>query len=397
MTDVTPRAIIIVLDSVGIGAMPDAAQYGDEGSDTLGNIAETVGGLCLPNFALLGLGNIRPLAGMTPSPAPMGFHGKMGEASRGKDTTMGHWEIAGVVSERPFPTYPGGFPREVLDRFSEATGKKAIGNYPASGTEIISQLGEEHMKTGALIVYTSADSVFQIAAHEQIVPIPDLYRCCEIARGILTGEHAVARVIARPFIGGPGSFTRTDRRHDYSLPPPSDTMLDLVSRAGMSVVGIGKIHDIFAGKGVTDSIRSHNNLDGISALLDEIRRPRPGILFINLVDFDMLYGHRRDVVSYYRALQEVDDALPGILSSLADGDLLFITADHGCDPTFTGTDHTREYVPLLVYGKGSKGGGTLGTRGTFADVAKTICEYLGMKEGFPGKSFLKSVMQDHAG
>jgi phosphopentomutase len=392
MNEVPRRVLILVLDSVGIGELPDAGLYGDEGSDTLGHLAEAVGGFNLPNLEALGLGNIKPLAGMRPQGSPLAFYGKMGEASKGKDTTTGHWEMAGSISERAFPTYPSGFPQEIIGAFGQATGRPIIGNYPASGTEIIKDLGEEHMRTGALIVYTSADSVFQIAAHEEIVPVEELYRYCEIARSMLHGEHGVGRVIARPFIGSPGSFKRTDRRHDFSLPPPIDTVLDAAAKGGLSVRGIGKIKDIFAGKGITDSRHSHNNRDGIGIFIEEIGKSwGSGILFINLVDFDMLFGHRNDTAGYYAALQEVDSFLPAILEAMKAGDLLIITADHGCDPTTASTDHSREYVPLLVYGKWMGKGESLGTRETFSDIANTAAEYLGLEARFPGESFLGAL------
>ncbi len=386
------RAVIIVLDSAGIGEMPDAAAYGDRGANTLGNISAAIEGFSLPNWARMGLGNIAPLNGVPPSPVPSGAFGKAAELSRGKDTTVGHWEIAGVVSEQPFPVYPEGFPRDLVKAFEKKIGRKTLGNYAASGTKIINDLGEEHLKTGSPIIYTSADSVFQIAAHEEIVPPEELYAFCRQARELLQGEHGVARVIARPFIGKPGSFERTPRRHDFSLAPPSDTVLDLIVRRGLKTYGVGKIHDIFAGKGVSETISIEDNLDGVDRTREALGLDGYSLIFTNLVDFDMKYGHRRDVEAYGRALEEFDGRVPEILAALRPEDILFITADHGCDPSYAAhTDHTREYIPLLVGGPPVKPGVDLGTRESFADIAQTISEYLGLAELGYGESFLPLI------
>ena len=382
------RAIIIVMDSVGVGEMPDAAEYNDQGSDTLGNIARIRGRLYLPNLGSLGLGNIHKIKGVPPVDLPQGLYGKMAEASKGKDTTTGHWEIAGVISKTAFPTYPDGFPPEVMDAFENAIGVKTLGNYPASGTEIIEKLGEEHMKTGYPIVYTSADSVFQIAAHEEIIPLERLYEICKIARKQLDGKHRVGRVIARPFLGKPGSFYRTRNRHDYAVSPPEDTLLNYLAREQFDVIGVGKIKDIFNGSGITDSYYMKDNLDGLKVTAELILKKNRGLIFLNLVDFDMIYGHRNDVEGYAAALEEMDAYLPKILNSLRHDDVLFITADHGCDPTTTSTDHSREYVPLLVYSPSLKRGANLGTRKTFADIAKTIGDLLGLPDKIKnGESF----------
>jgi len=383
------RIILVVLDSVGIGAMPDAADYGDEGRDTLGHIAE-LRGLNLPNMVALGLANIRPLAGVTPAAKPHGVYGKAALLSPGKDTTAGHWEMAGIILERAFPTYPNGFPRDLMKEFERAVGRKTLGNVPASGTEIIEKLGEEHLKTGRPIVYTSADSVFQVAAHEEIIPIEELYRICEVARRMLKGEHRVGRVIARPFIGRPGSFQRTERRHDYAVEPPSPMLLDLLCEAGLAVIGVGKIPDIFLNRGITRSFPGKNNrqaLESTEAVMGESFR---GLVFTNLVDFDMLYGHRLDVEGYGRALEEADAFLPRILATLGRDDLLILTADHGCDPKGPSTDHSREYVPILATGTKARPGVNLGTRATLADIGATIAENFGLR--LPkGESFLETL------
>ncbi len=386
------RAIIIVLDSAGIGEMPDAADYGDRGANTLGNIAAAVKGFRLPNLARMGLGNIAPLEGIPPSPAPSGAYGKAAELSRGKDTTVGHWEIAGVASVRPFPVYPGGFPKTLVKAFEKAIGRKTIGNIAASGTEIIEKLGEEHLKTGFPIIYTSADSVFQIAAHEEVIDPEELYVFCRQARELLQGEHGVARVIARPFSGKPGSFERTSRRHDFSLAPPSDTVLDLVVRRGLKTFGVGKIHDIFSGKGVSETVSIENNMDGVDRTIEAMGLDGFSLIFSNLVDFDMKYGHRRDPAAYARALEEFDGRVPDILKARKPEDIIFFTADHGCDPTFTRhTDHTREYIPLLVNGDPVTPGVDLGTRESFADIGQTVSEYLGLAELEYGESFLDRI------
>ncbi len=381
------RVTIIVLDSVGIGEMPDADKYGDKGSDTLGNISKVRGGLNMPVMANLGLGNIHEIIGVPPAENPNGLYGKMAETSNGKDTTTGHWEIAGIITEMPFPTYPDGFPDEVIKPYEELIGTKTLGNYPASGTVIIEELGEEHMKTGYPIVYTSADSVFQIAAHEDIIPIPRLYEICEIARKLLTGKHMVGRVIARPFTGKPGSFSRTSRRHDYSVSPPEKTLLNYMQDAGFDVIGVGKIKDIFNGSGVTESHKMNGNMSGLEITRDLLKKESKGLIFTNLVDFDMIYGHRNNVEGYAKALEETDQFLPQILDAMKMDDLLIITADHGCDPTTPSTDHSREYIPLLVYSPSIKGGVNLGVRKSFSDIAKTIDEIFKLGKIKHGDSF----------
>lgn len=385
------RIIVIVLDSVGIGELPDADKYGDTGSNTLGHIALAVKGFKLPNMQKLGLGNIDGTLGLEAVSDPVGCYGKMAERSAGKDTTTGHWELAGVTLHKPFPTYPEGFPESVIKPFEEAIGRKTLGNYPASGTEIIKQLGHQHMMTGYPIVYTSADSVFQIAAHEDIIPIEKLYSMCEKAREILTGEHAVGRVIARPFIGTEGNFTRTDKRHDFSLKPISKTVLEYITESGLVVKAVGKINDIYAGQGITDSVHIHNNMDGVDKTLDYMIQDFRGLLFTNLVEFDMNFGHRNDVAGYAKALQEFDLRLPQIISKMRDDDMLVITADHGCDPTTESTDHSREYVPLLVYGKSLRHGIKLGIRNTFSDLAQTIADIFGLKADFKAESFYNMI------
>lgn len=381
------RIIVIVLDSVGMGELPDAEKYGDQGSNTLGHIALAVKDFALPNMQKLGLGNIEGAVGFKAASEPMGCYGKMTERSAGKDTTTGHWELAGVTLKKPFPTYPNGFPDSVIKPFEEAIGRKTLGNYPASGTEIIKQLGHQHMMTGYPIVYTSADSVLQIAAHEDIIPINELYSMCEKARTILTGEHAVGRVIARPFIGTEGNFTRTDRRHDFSLKPVSKTILEYIKEADYKVKAVGKINDIYAGQGITDSVHIHNNMDGIDKTINYMKQDFKGLLFTNLVEFDMNFGHRNDVTGYAKALQDFDARLPQILSQMREDDMLVITADHGCDPTTESTDHSREYVPLLIYGKSLKNGINLGIRKTFSDLAQTIADVFGLQADFDAESF----------
>lgn len=388
------KAIIVVLDGTGIGALPDAGRYGDEGSNTLGNLSEAVGGLRVPHLQQLGLGNIGPIKGVPPATKPVAAWGKMAERSPGKDTTTGHWEIAGVILDRPFPVYPNGFPPEIITAFEERIGRRVLGNKPASGTAIIEELGAEHMRTGYPIVYTSADSVFQIAAHEEIIPVTELYRMCEIARSILTGEHAVARVIARPFVGQPGNFRRTERRHDFSLPPPRPTLLEVLTARGYTIVAIGKVSDIFAGRGITRSIPVKNNTENIRRTIEAVRGMVPGIVFTNLVDFDTLYGHRNDPVGFARALEEFDAALPELMAAVAPDGALFITADHGCDPTTPSTDHSREYVPLLVWGPRLRGGVALGVRATFADVAATIAAFFGFTWDV-GESFAQRLVSLH--
>ncbi len=369
-----PRVCLIVLDGVGVGPAPDAAEYGDEGANTLGHIWEKTRGIKIPNLISLGAGVFLP--GFSAHPPINGAYGAMVERSAGKDTTTGHWEIAGLVTSTPFPTFPGGFPSELIREFEKRAGRCCIGNKPASGTEIIRELGPEHQASGMPIVYTSADSVFQIAAHEDVIPVEHLYEICEIARSILKGPWAVGRVIARPFVGGPGNYVRTDRRRDFSLPPQGKTILDTISESGQEVVGIGKIEDIFAGRGLTRSIHTHDNVDGVRVLLEELGRDFPGLIFINLVDFDMKYGHRRDVPGFAKALEDFDRSLPDILDRLGPDDTLIITADHGNDPTHHGTDHTREIVPVFAAGNGFHAGCRLGMRSSFADIAATVARIL---------------------
>lgn len=386
------RIIIIVLDSVGIGELPDAADYGDEGSHTLGNLARAVGGLSLPHFQSLGLGNIAELEGIPPSSAPLASFGKMAERSAGKDTTTGHWELMGLVLEEPFPTYPNGFPEDVLAEFTRRVGREILGNIPASGTQIIEDFGAEHLATGKPIVYTSADSVFQIAAHEEVIPIEQLYWMCEQAREMLHGKHGVGRVIARPFIGQPGHFTRTPRRKDFSRIPHLPTMLDIAKARGLPVTFVGKIDNIFANQGLTGGAHTTNDMAGVDATLEYMRSQANGIIFTNLCDFDMLYGHRNNVEGYAQALRDVDARLPEVLAAARPDDMLIITADHGCDPTTPSTDHSREYVPLLVYGASLKPGVNLGIRGTFADVAATIAELFSLEPPKWGTSFASLLL-----
>ncbi len=383
------RAIVIVLDGVGIGELPDAGNYGDTGSNTLGNLAHAVGGLKLPHLEELGLGNIAPLEGVKPRNDATGNFGKMGEKSPGKDSTTGHWEMAGCILDFDFPTYPNGFPPEVLKQFEEQTGRGILGNKPASGTEIIKELGMEHMRSGKLIVYTSADSVFQIAAHEEIIAPDELYRICRIARDILTGKHAVSRVIARPFIGdNPDNFMRTRGRRDFSLKPPCRLIQNFVQENGFKTVGIGKIDDLYAGVGLDIKLHTKSNEDGMNALADTLRNQDDGLIMVNLVDFDMLWGHRNNPEGFYRELQNFDKRLPEFLALLKPGDLLFITADHGNDPTTPSTDHSREFVPLIAYGPNLKRGINLGIRQTFADLGKTIADALQLeKNELKGTSF----------
>jgi phosphopentomutase len=385
------RIVLIVLDSCGVGELPDAKLYGDEGSNTLVNTANAVGGLKLPHMQKLGLGNIAPLLGVKPNPSAQASFGKMAEVSPGKDSTTGHWEMMGLILQKPFPVYPHGFPKEIIEQFEKSVGRKSLGNKPASGTEIIQELGEEHVSTGKPIVYTSADSVFQIAAHEEVIPVDELYRICEIARKIMTGERGVARVIARPFLGKPGSFKRTERRKDFSLPPPSKTVLDLLHENNIPVIGIGKIEDLFVGRGISTSIHTGNNSDGMDKLEVSVKRFKPGLIFINLVDFDMLWGHRNDAPGFAAGLEDFDRRLPEILDLLTDEDILIITADHGCDPTTASTDHSREYVPLLVYGKSLKSNVNLGIRDGFSDVGATVAEIFQIEGTGKGKSFLKDI------
>lgn len=386
------RVFLIVLDSCGIGHMPDAAGFGDEGADTLRSISKSEK-FHLNSLLRLGLCNIDGIDYLGHTDAPLAAVGRLVELSRGKDTTVGHWEIAGIVSEKPLPTYPGGFPDEVLDAFIEKTGRGVLCNLPYSGTEVIRDYGDEHVKTGKLIVYTSADSVFQIAAHEDVIPIEELYRYCRIAREILTGEHGVGRVIARPFVGTSGNYRRTANRHDFSLAPPKATMLDCIADAGLDSIAVGKIYDIFAGQGVTEHIFTSSNTDGMAKTLMYADRDFEGLCFTNLVDFDMLYGHRNDVDGYVNSLSEFDRWLDAFIPKLRDDDILMITADHGCDPGYTcSTDHSREYVPLIVYGKHIRPL-NLGTLSGFSHIGKTVLDYFDIQNEIEGKSFLEAVYE----
>ena len=385
------RIVWVVLDSVGIGALPDADQYGDAGRNTLGHIAQSRP-LAIPNLVRLGLANIAPLAHLSADHAPGGCFGKGATRSPGKDTTTGHWEMAGIWLERAFPVYPRGFPPEVMQPFERAIGRKALGNKPASGTEILKELGAEHMRTGYPIVYTSGDSVFQIAAHEEVIPVAELYRFCEIARTILDGPHRVGRVIARPFTGTPGNFQRTEGRHDYAVEPPRPMLLDVLAEREVCVLGIGKIHDIYRGRGVENYVTTKNNLDGMEKLRAALGRQQNGLIFANLVDFDMLYGHRKDVEGFARSLEEFDSLLDPLLASLRETDLLLITADHGCDPdpAWPTTDHSREYVPILAYSPAKQHGRDLGVRATLADMGQTVAQNFG-GEIPHGISFLTEI------
>lgn len=391
------RVFLIVLDSVGIGEMPDAADFGDEGSHTV-YAASTDDHFYMPNMKQLGFFQINGNCvhskhswAFTPV-EPTGAFMRMKESSKGKDTTIGHWEIAGVISPEPMPTFPKGFPNDLIQNLEKETNRKILCNLPFSGTEVIEKYGEEHMKTGALIVYTSADSVLQIAAHEEIIPVDELYRYCEIARTLCKGPYAVGRIIARPFLGTPGSFTRTSRRHDFSLVPPRPTMLDSIKAAGLDVIAVGKINDIFAGQGVTEMTRTQDNEDGIHQTLSIMDRDFHGLCFVNLVDFDMKYGHRNDIPGYSAALSYFDKKLPELLDKLQNEDILMITADHGCDPSTPSTDHSREYTPLVIAGKSIKPGTNLGTRSTFSDIGATICDYLKTPGQLDGSSFLTDIL-----
>ncbi len=383
------RLFLIVLDSVGIGEAPDAALFGDEGSNTVRAAVEA--GADLPNLKKLGLFNIDGMDWTTGEQAPAGAFGRMQEASMGKDTTIGHWEIAGVVSPKPLPTFPDGFPPEIIEKFEQLTGRKVICNKPYSGTQLLLDYGREHVETGALMVYTSADSVFQVAAHEEVVPVEELYRYCEMARELLIGDYAVGRVIARPFIGEYPNYTRTSRRHDFSLKPPRPTMLDAIRDAGLDSIAVGKISDIFAGSGVTEIIRTANNAEGIARTLELLRRDFHGICFVNLVDFDMVYGHRNNASGYAEALMEFDRALPEICAGLKKEDLLMITADHGCDPSTPSTDHSREYTPLVAWSPSVFPGTNLGTHNTFADIGATVVDFFGLENHTDGSSFLPEI------
>jgi phosphopentomutase len=383
---------VIVLDAVGAGELPDADEYGDEGSDTLGNVARVVGGLDLPNMEALGLGNVEPLEGCPPQPGAPAIAGRLIERSRGKDTTTGHWELMGVVTATPFPTYPHGFPHDVIDPFMHQTGRGVLGNRPASGTEIIQELGEEHQRSGKWIVYTSADSVFQIAAHEETIPLQELYSASLSARELLTGKHAVGRVIARPFLGEPGNYYRTTNRHDYSLQPRRPNYLTLIREAGLPVHGVGKINDIFAGCDIDESHPTKSNVEGITITERLLRELEDGLVFVNLVETDQLWGHRNDPVNFHRCLQDFDRRLPDILDALRDGDLLILTSDHGCDPTTPSTDHSREHALLLAYAAGKNAAGRIHEDGEFGDVGATVSAWLGARhpgKGAPGRPIVE--------
>jgi phosphopentomutase len=386
------RVCLLVLDACGVGELPDAAAYGDVGSNTFAHCAEAYGGLNMPNMAAYGLGNIIPIKGITATENPKAYFGKLAERSSGKDSTIGHWELAGLISPIAFPVYPHGFPKSVINEFVRITGREVIGNVAASGTEIIDRLGETHLKSGSLIVYTSADSVFQIASHIDLVPIPELYHYSQLARAMLQGEHGVSRVIARPFAGEPGNFWRTPDRKDFSLPPAGPTVLDMLSESGHDVITVGKVDDLFAGRGVTKSMHTKSNGEGIEQIIEFLKSGFRGLLFANLVDFDMVWGHRNDVKGFAGGLEYFDTKFPEIIAAMRDDDLLIITADHGCDPTTPSTDHSREYVLLLAYSPGfTKAGRNLGTRQTFADIGATINEIFGLSGLKAGESFLKEL------
>lgn len=387
------RVVWVVLDGVGAGELPDAGDYGDRGASTLVHVAEAVGGMSLPNLEGLGLGKVVQAPGLDPRRKAAGVHGRMRKASPGKDSTTGHWELAGIILDRPFPLYPEGFPPEVVEEFERRIGRKVLGNRPASGTQIIEELGEEHLRTGRPILYTSADSVFQLAAHKEVISLEELYRMCRVARELLLGPHAVSRVIARPFVGRPGAFNRVgEERLDLSLPPPRPTVLDLCKESGLPVIGVGKVGDLFAGRGFLRSPHTSGNTETMSRLLEEVKAGGRGILMANLVDFDMLYGHRRDPQGFADALREVDAFLPRLEEAMHEGDLLLLVSDHGCDPTFRGTDHTREYGILLAWSPSLSGGTDLGTRETFADVGKTVADLLGLDgSSLDGVSFAEQL------
>jgi phosphopentomutase len=389
------KAVVIVLDGVGIGNAPDAKLYNDEGANTLGNIAKTLGGIQLPNLEKLGLGKIVELnENKNYNDKIVGSYGRMREVSKGKDSTTGHWELGGLISDKQFPVYPNGFPDEIIQKFIKENNLKGIlGNKPASGTEIIKELGEEHIRTGYPIVYTSADSVFQIAAHEEVIPVERLYEICKVTRErVMVGEHAVGRIIARPFIGSNGNFTRTYRRKDFALEPHGEVIFDVLKKNNIKTIGIGKINDLYAYRNIDVQIKTKDNLDGILQTIEKVKTETNAYIMTNLVDFDMLYGHRNDVEGFYKALIEFDNYLPEIMENLSDEDILMITADHGNDPTYPGTDHTRELVPLLVYGKKIKSDINLGTRDTFADLAKSVCDFFNIENNLQGKSFYKEII-----
>ncbi|KGJ50274.1 phosphopentomutase [Paraclostridium dentum] len=387
------RVIWMIIDSVGIGALPDSEKFGDVNVNTLGNIVKNYKDIKLPNMLKLGLGNIDGIDSLEGVESPIGAFGRASEVSKGKDTTTGHWEMTGVLVETPFKTYENGFPKEIIDEFERKTNRKVIGNKPASGTAILDELGEQQMKTGEVIVYTSADSVFQIAAHEEIIPLDELYKMCEIAREIMMGENAVARIIARPFVGQPGAFERTSNRRDYSLSPFEDTVLDNIKNSNLDVIGVGKIEDIFNKQGITEAIHTKDNMDGVDQTINYMKKENNGLIFTNLVDFDSKYGHRRDVKGYKEALEEFDARIPEILENMEDDDILIINSDHGNDPTYKGTDHTREYIPMLICGKNVKSGLNLGTRSSFADIGATVADLLNVKMPKHGNSFKNDIIK----
>lgn len=387
------KVILIVLDSVGIGELPDAADYGDIGSNTLGNISKAVGGIRLPNMEKMGLGHITDIKNIHKTKNPTGAFGKCAELSIGKDTVTGHWEIAGVVLKEPLNTYPNGFSQETIKEFEEKIGRKIIGNKVASGTEIIKELGEEHVKTGYPIIYTSADSVFQIAAHEEVISLDELYKMCKIAREMFVGEKAVGRIIARPFLGNVGQFTRTSNRRDFALDPFDKTILDYIKEKGINVMAVGKIEDIYNKKGITDAVHINGNMDGVDKTIEYMKENKEGLIFTNLVDFDMHYGHRNDFKGYAKALVDFDNRVPEIISNMNDEDVLILTADHGCDPTTESTDHSREYVPVIVYGKQIRSGVDIGIRKSYCDIGKTVLDLLNVKNSLYGESFASEILK----
>lgn len=387
------RVILIVLDSVGVGELPDAKDYFDEGSDTVGNISKAIEGLRLPGMEKIGLGNINGIKGILKSDNPSGAYGKCSELSKGKDTVTGHWEISGVILDKPLNTYPYGFPEDIINEFENKIGRKVLGNKVASGTEIIKELGDEHVRTGFPIVYTSADSVFQIAAHEEVIPLKELYSMCQIAREMLIGNRAVGRIIARPFIGERESFKRTSNRKDFALNPLGKTMLEYIKETGKDVMAVGKIEDIFNGIGVTNAVHIKNNMDGVDKTIEYMKSDSEGLIFTNLVDFDMLYGHRNDVEGYAKALIEFDNRLQDIINAMKEEDILIITADHGCDPTTPSTDHSREYIPVLVYGNEINRGADIGVRNSFSDIGKTVLDILEIENYLPGESFKGEILR----
>ena len=388
------RVILIVLDSVGAGELPDASLYGDAGSNTIGNISKVIGGISLPNMEKLGYGLIDGIEGINKCDKANGAFGKCSEMSVGKDTVTGHWEISGVILKKPLKTYPNGFPKDIIEEFESKIGRKILGNVVASGTQIIQELGDEHVKTGFPIIYTSADSVFQIAAHEDVISLENLYDMCRIAREMLVGDRTVGRIIARPFIGKDGNYTRTSNRRDFAIDPFEKTMLQCLKEANLSVQAVGKIEDIFNGKGITQAVHIKNNMDGVDKTIEYMKENKKGLIFTNLVDFDMLYGHRNDVQGYANALIDFDKRLPEIMSNMNENDVMIITADHGCDPTTPSTDHSREYIPVLVYGNQIVKNKNLGTRNSFADIGKTILELLSVENDIHGVSFAHEILKE---